>query len=227
MFSMRASVVRTGERAFTILELLVSAVIFVIMLALLGSVIMHFNTAWRQGDAQKERRQNARVIFDTISRDLQGAVPALPGTGTNRVPFQVQQTNNSDALLWGTSLPANRTRGDFATVGYFVDSQNRLYRCQTNAAESDLDTLTASAGGSNFTGLLAENVVSLTATAVARDGSTNTIFTTNLPVAVDLTLLLADWRTLKQNPNLTVPDPSNPPADVQVFRTRVELPAAP
>lgn len=231
MYSTPASAVRVGRRGFTVLELLVGAAIFGIMVILLASIISQFNRAWQQGDAQKSARQNARVIFDTISRDLQGAVPALPGTLSNAVPFQVV-TNfslpGSDGLLWGTALPANRTRSDFVSVGYFVNSAHELYRSQTNAVEPSLTQLTATAGGTNFFGLLAENVIAFQAVPISRDGSTNTAtFTTNLPVAVDLTLALADWRALKRNPTLTVTNLLNPPPGVQVYRTRVDLPAAP
>jgi len=221
------------RRGFTVLELLVATAIFIIMVILLVSIISHVNTAWQQTDAQKTRRQNARVVFDAICRDLQGAVPALPGQGTNPVVFQLISgfaRPGSQALFWGTALPVNRTKSDLSTVGYFVSADNKLYRCYTNAAVSDLASLTNSVGGTNYTGLLAENILGLTASVINSDGTstTNTAsYTTNLPVAVDLVLALSDARTLLQHPNLSATNLSSPPAGVQVFRTRIDLPSAP
>lgn len=222
----------TCRKGFSVLELLVAAAVFSLLLVLLVSATSHINNAWQQSEAQKIRRQNARAIFTTLSRDLQSAAPRLPGQSANPVPFQQLAGFGdpaSQGLFWGLSLPGNRSGSDLSTVGYFVGADHSLYRCYTNAAESDVMLLTNNTGGTNHIGLLAGNVLRFVTSTVEADGGTNgasAVYTTNLPRAVDVTLVLTDSRTLKRHPDLAVTNLESPPAGVQVFRARIDIPAS-
>lgn len=217
------------RNGFSVLELLVAAALFSLLVV---TAISHINSAWQQTEAQRSRRQNARAVFATLSRDLQGAVPGLPGQSTNPVPFQQFSgfgNPSSHGLFWGLSLPGNRSGSDLATVGYFVGADNKLYRCYTNAAESDVAALTNGTGGTNYMGLLAGNVLSLITSTLEADGSTNAataVYSTNLLQAVEVILVLSDSRTLKRHSSLSVTNLENPPAGVQAFRSRIDLPAS-
>lgn len=212
--------------------MLVATAVFMLMVSLLLTTASHINTAWQQANGQKARRENARHVFSLMNRDLQGAIPAVPGAGTNRVAFQLSSEFHgtpSDGVFWLASLPATRSSSDLATIGYFVTDNHKLYRLQTNAVVPNLADGADTGGTSDATALLAENVVRMDIELINGDGTTemsSVSYQTNLPRFADVTLLVADARTLDRQPNLLVPDIGNPPEGVQVFRTRVELPTA-
>jgi prepilin-type N-terminal cleavage/methylation domain-containing protein len=219
--------------AFTLIELLVATAVFLLMASLLLSMSSQVNTAWQQALGQKTRRENARQIFSLLQRDLQAAIPVLPGTATNAVPFQLLVDyggEGSAGLFWLASLPSTRTSSDVATVGYFVAGNHRLYRTFTNAAVPNFPDLVDQSGSAEEEkGLLAENILRMDVSLIGADGAEiapPAIHETNLPRFADVTLVVADERTLARQPNLTVPDLLNPPKGVQVFRARMEIPAA-
>jgi len=216
-----------------LIELLVATTVFMLMASLLLTMTSHVNTAWQQTLGQKSRRENARNVFALLQRDLQAAIPALPGSGTNTVSFQLRADYGkaqSEGLFWLASLPSTRTSSDVATVGYFVAANNRLYRSFTNAAVTNLpDIIDQSGSAEEERGLLAENILRMDVSLFDGDGSQISppaTYSTNLPRFADVTLVVADERTLLRQPNLTVPDVQNPPKGVQVFRSRMEIPAA-
>lgn len=221
--------------AFTIIELLVAAAVFMLMLTILFGAISQFNSAWSQSQGQKNRRESARTLLDLISRDLQATIPPLSGVGTNAVSFELYNgavgDTNSQALFWQTTLPVNRSKSDVATVGYFVNADHSLYRLYTNAPLAGLWAQTNSVGGPNYNNLLAEGVLRMAVTLFNKDGtvSSNTAtYATNLPAAAEITLVLADDRTLLKHPALVVTNLAGPlPQGVQLFRTRIEIPSSP
>lgn len=222
---------RRYSHAFTLIEVLVGAAIFMLMAVLLMAVLSQINNAWQQVQGQKARRESARIVFGLLNRDLQGTIPALPGTGSNAVSFQLLSgfgNPSSQALFWQTAIPVSRSKSDVATVGYFLSEDYKLYRMYTNSPVNGLQGATNTTGGTNDTGLVAENILRMTVSLINKDGTTNTATTsyeTNLPSAADITLLVSDARTLLQHPTLGVPDVDNPPNGVQVFRTRIDIPA--
>lgn len=207
--------------------------VFLLMASLLLSMTAQVNSAWQQALGQKSRRENARQVFALLQRDLQSAIPALPGAGTNSVSFQLLAdygTAGSEGLFWLASLPATRTASDVATVGYFVAGNHRLYRSFTNAAVNNLPDLVDQTGNAEEDrGLLAENILRLDVSLIGSDGTEilpPAIYSTNLPRFADVTLVVADEQTLARQPTLTVSDIHNPPKGVQVFRSRMEIPAS-
>lgn len=215
------------SRAFTVLELLVAFAVFSIMVALLFTMVSQANKAWHQTSSQKDRSEVGRACLDLMTRDLQGAIPPLSGVGTNTVAFELDASTGSNAALyWQTISPINRSKSDLATIGYCVSS-NELCRLYTNAPLAGLSSAPLS---SNSTNVLAEGVVRLDITLFDRDGTvvTNSAsYTTNLPASAEVKLAIADERTLLQHPALTVPDLDNPPAGVDVYRARIDLPCSP
>lgn len=204
-----------------------------LMTSLLLSMASQVNTAWQQALGQKARRENARQIFALLQRDLQAAIPALPGAGTNAVPFQLLADygrEDSEGMFWLAALPSSRTAGDVATVGYYVTANNRLYRAFTNAVVPNLpDVVDQSGTAREEGGLLADNILRLEVRLIGADGSEVSApasYSTNLPRFADVTLVVADERTLARQPNLSVTDVLNPPKGVRVFRSRMEIPAA-
>lgn len=222
-----ASSPNKGAKAFTVLELLVAFAVFSLMVALLFTMMSQANKAWQQALGQKDRSEVGRACLDLIARDLQGTIPPLPGVGTNTVNFELDDAGGTnDALYWQTISPINRSKSDIATIGYYVSS-NELCRLYTNAP---LVNLASTANPANAANVLAKGVVRLDVTLYDRDGSavTNSAsYSTNLPVSAEVKLAVADARTLLQHPTLSVPDLDNPPAGVNVYRTRIDLPCSP
>src|SRR5262245_51806336 len=114
---------------FTLVEMLVSMTILAVIVALLGSMASSVSRVWQSGNAQSDRRRNARPIVDLISADLSGALlPVDPKAEPSKpnLQFTLNPTNVSeeyrhpDALFWQAPVATDQTRGDLAQVGYFV-----------------------------------------------------------------------------------------------------------
>lgn len=217
--------------AFTVLEMLVAAAVFLMMATLLFSIMSQVNAAWQQADGQKNRRELGRALVDLMARDLQGAIPPLPGSGTNVVNFELETgavgIADSDCVFWQTRLPANRARTDVMTVGYYVGTNHEFYRAAQSGPLPSIVSEAAGLGATN--GVLAEGVIRMAVQAFNRDGSTSSgsaVYTTNLPSAIEVTLAIADGRTLARNPSLAVPDFNDPPQGVHIFRSRIDLPCS-
>lgn len=217
--------------AFTLIEVLVGATIFMLMAVLLMTVLSQINNAWQQVQGQKARRECADC--------LRIAQSGPPGNDSRVARSRQQCREFSAPLQVSEALPAKQSFGkrrfrsavpksDVATVGYFLSEDYKLYRIYTNSPVNGFQSATNTMGGTNDSGLVAENILRMTVSLINKDGSTNaatTNYETNLPSAADITLLVSDARTLLQHPTLGVPDVNNPPSGVQVFRTRIDIPA--
>ena len=61
---------KSRQQAFTLIELLISVVLMMILVGAVVMVFMHSSEVVTLAEAKTEVYQNARVIFDTIGRDL-------------------------------------------------------------------------------------------------------------------------------------------------------------
>ncbi len=173
---------------FTILELLVATAIFALLATLLLSMTSEASKLWQRAENQKARRQIARIIIETMSRDMESvAFPVVSGA-TNSLQLVVGSatgtTNlNPNAAFWQATASGTGPIGGLAEVGYFVqwkDNRSALCRYYVPGTNADSifsssainwkDWLTASkidayAPGLNdsnsYGGLLAENVLGL------------------------------------------------------------------
>lgn len=173
---------------FTILELLVATAIFALLATLLLSMTSEASKLWQRAEAQKARRQMARIIIETMSRDMESATFPVVSSSTNSLQFVVGNSTgltnlNPNAAFWQATVPGSGPVGGLAEVGYFVQwKDNRPALCRyfvpgTNAdsifsssAANWKDWLTAAKVGAyapglddsnSFNGLLAENVLGL------------------------------------------------------------------
>lgn len=118
-----------SRRAFTIVELLVATAVLALIVSLLGTMTSNVSRIWMTGNAQSDRRRNARAIVDLISSDLKGAIlpvdPAAEPTKPN-LQFVLNPTEvppeyrNPDAIFWQAPVATDQSRGDIAEIGYFV-----------------------------------------------------------------------------------------------------------
>lgn len=185
---MRNSRPFTFAPGFTILELLVATAIFALLATILLSLTSEASKLWQRAETQKARRQIARIIIETVSRDMESATFPVVSSATNSLQFVVGNSTgltnlNPNAAFWQATASGNGPAGGLAEVGYFVQwKDNRSALCRyyvpgTNAdsifsssAANWKDWLTAAkvsayAPGLNdsnsFNGLLAENVLGL------------------------------------------------------------------
>jgi prepilin-type N-terminal cleavage/methylation domain-containing protein len=171
--------------AFTLLELLVAITLFAVVAVILLSFINSMNAAWQQGISHNERRGAAMSVFHRISRDLRHAALPTDAAGAS-LQFVVNPPSLSStyklaqAMFWQAPSATERSRGDLAIVGYFVqwaDAVPKLCRFLANPSAANSHLLYASPGAwikdsllasdapatraSGYVGQLAENVLGL------------------------------------------------------------------
>jgi prepilin-type N-terminal cleavage/methylation domain-containing protein len=125
-WSVRISRHPRGQCAFTLLEVLVSMAVLLLMVVLLHGILSGASGAWKLGEANKDRMQNARTISDFIANELESALLPLNRTSTNSLQLVVNplgistQTSHRDSIFWQSPLAVDQALGDVAEIGYFV-----------------------------------------------------------------------------------------------------------
>jgi prepilin-type N-terminal cleavage/methylation domain-containing protein len=119
-----------GQRAFTLIEVLVSMAVLLLMVVLLHGILSGASGAWKLGEANKDRMQSARAISDFIANELESALLPLNRTSTNSLQLVVNpsgidsqvssQVSHRDSIFWQSPLAVDQALGDVAEIGYFV-----------------------------------------------------------------------------------------------------------
>jgi type II secretory pathway pseudopilin PulG len=172
-------------RGFTLLELLVATAVFIGLVVILVSIAASLSSFWQLGIAHNERRSSALSAFSRMARDLRFAsLPPDPSATNFQLVINPTKVGGSylfpQAAFWQAPVASDRSRGNMALVGYFVQWVNetngpvpklcRLLIDSTNyqyQRPSDWisDTLIASKApatkASDYDGQLAENVLGL------------------------------------------------------------------
>lgn len=240
------------KRGFTIVELLAATAVFMVMMALLVGVVSQVNAGWQRAEAQKNRREAARVVLDYLVRDLEAALsplPQAPSVNLDMNPDAFSTYRNRDALFWKAALPAEPATSDTCVIGYFVKppEDGESYRlCRfvapltfsTTTIDETLDsvaTLTPADQSGDYKGLVAEGVVGLWVTLYDRNnqvlaspgGSYRSTSRDDFPAMAEIALVVADPRVLGRQTGLA--NYSSPEAcaagfaGAQIFRTKVQL----
>ena len=173
--------------AFSLLELLVATAVFIALALILVSIAGSLSSFWQMGISHNERRSAALAAFSRMARDLRFAAAPINPNSTN---FQlvINPTNGAlssnyllpQAAFWQAPVASDRSRGNMALVGYFVQWVNeangstpklcRLLVDSTNfqfGKPSDWvnDALIASNAPANkasaYDGQLAENILGI------------------------------------------------------------------
>jgi len=125
-WSVRISRHPRGQSAFSLLEVLVSMAVLLLMVVLLHGILSGASGAWKLGEANKDRMQNARTISDFIANELESALLPLNRTSTNSLQLVVNppgistQVSHRDSIFWQSPLAVDQALGDVAEIGYFV-----------------------------------------------------------------------------------------------------------
>jgi prepilin-type N-terminal cleavage/methylation domain-containing protein len=115
-----------GQRAFTLIEVLVSMAILLLIVVVLHGILSSASGAWKLGEANKDRMQNARTISDFIANELESALLPINRTSTNSLQLVVNppgisaEVSHRDSIFWQSPLAVDQALGDVAEIGYFV-----------------------------------------------------------------------------------------------------------
>ncbi len=111
--------------AFSLLELLVATAVFVALGLILVSIAGSLSSFWQMGISHNERRTSVLAAFSRMARDLRFAAAPMNPASTN-FQFVINPTNVGanyrlpQAAFWQAPVASDRTSGDMALVGYFV-----------------------------------------------------------------------------------------------------------
>jgi hypothetical protein len=111
--------------AFSLLELLVATAVFLGLALILISIAGSLSSFWQMGISHNERRSSVLAAFSRMARDLRFAAAPINPASTN-FQFVINPgglgTNYKlpQAAFWQAPVASDRSRGDVALVGYFV-----------------------------------------------------------------------------------------------------------
>ena len=171
--------------AFSLLELLVATAVFVALGLILVSIAGSLSSFWQMGISHNERRTSVLAAFSRMARDLRFAAAPINPASTN-FQFVINPTNVGtnyrlpQAAFWQAPVASDRTSGDMALVGYFVqwvaesngsvpklcrlliDSTNYQYRKPSTWVDDALIASNAPANKAwSYEGQLAENILGI------------------------------------------------------------------
>ena len=191
--------------AFSLLELLVATAVFLGLALILVSIAGSLSSFWQMGIAHNERRAAALAAFSRMARDLRFAsAPINPASTNFQLVINPSNVGSAyklpQAAFWQAPVAADRSQGDIALVGYFVqwvtnsptdfgpklcrlvvDSTNFQFRRPADWVDNALIANFAPATRAlDYRGQLAENVLGLwlqpldqAKQPITRDASTN------------------------------------------------------
>ncbi|HXI83511.1 MAG TPA: prepilin-type N-terminal cleavage/methylation domain-containing protein, partial [Verrucomicrobiae bacterium] len=126
----------SSQRGFTLLELLTSMTLLLVMVGFLAVAFNSASVAWKQGEKDVDRYQQARATVDLMARDLSQAV----------VSPKIQFYGITNGLAFMAPVSDNPNVADLAEVAYVLGPETAppftLKRRFTTAASSQWDIYT-------------------------------------------------------------------------------------
>jgi hypothetical protein len=228
--------------AFSLLELLVATAVFLGLALVLVSIAGSLSSFWQMGISHNERRSATLAAFSRMARDLRFAAAPINPNSTN---FQlvINPTNLGtnyklpQAAFWQAPVASDRSHGDMALVGYFVqwvaesngsvpklcrlliDSTNFQFRKPSDWVTDALIASNAPANkASGYEGQLAENILGIWMQPLDQARRPITVDATNGAYANGEFDSTKGYRTVLTNGTNTVPYTFAPalPASVEV-----------
>jgi type II secretory pathway pseudopilin PulG len=123
----KTAATRSLTGAFTLVEVLVASGIMALMVLALASVLGSVTNLSSQASSRLDAVRLGREVFDLFNRDLSQAVITRRPLGTSGPlqfcvnPAQIGAAyRNASAVFWQSAISRDRTSGNLAVVGYFV-----------------------------------------------------------------------------------------------------------
>jgi hypothetical protein len=171
-------------RGFTLLELLVATAVFIGLALILVSIAASLSSSWQLGIAHNERRSSALAAFSRMARDLRFASLSSDPSATNfQLVINPAKVGGSyllpQAAFWQAPVASDRSRGNMALVGYFVqwvkeadgsvpklcrllvDSNYQMQKPSDFVSDALIASNAPATKASGYAGQLAENVLGL------------------------------------------------------------------
>ncbi len=120
-----------NRRAFTLVELLAAIAVLALLMSLVFGAYNKPSRAWSAGERRTEAFQNARLVLETMGRELESAV-ATSNAITGRKITLLSYANES-------SMPASAQPGELATVETPNDQLFFVAARPDTSGTSDLD----------------------------------------------------------------------------------------
>ncbi len=216
-----------GERALTLLEMMVAMSLLLIIVLGLYAMFDQTQRAFRGGLTQTDVLEAQRAAMDIMTRDLEQSRPLPAATGCTNfytelnpflVPLQLPLFGGATFFTEADSFFfLNRYQSNWTGVAYliaatstnasdqilFQNGVGTLYRFSvtTNGPTMNATNLVDAFLNASFSDYqrVADGAVHLKMRAYQSDGTTNTVFTgTLLPVYVDLELGILEPRVVEQ-----------------------------
>lgn len=187
------------NRAFTIIEILVSVAILALIVVLGAGIVGSASGVSRATIQRTALREDARSVFDRMALDFSSAV--------RFDTYQFETTSGTDSVLSLLSRASQSDSTRLRRIDYQV-ATNGLFRSVREVGWNESQDLAAVQAGTGE--LLAPSVGRMVAQALLNDGTTQTAMTnpsvrTNpRPVGVRVALVLAD-AGLRKSRELTPP----------------------
>jgi|GEM_PF-260120 hypothetical protein len=96
-----------ARRAFTIIELLVAIGVTVVLVALMLNISVNVLNGWNRSSGKLRNENQARLVLDYLSQDLQGAILKYDTNTWLAATIQRDQSGTGDAGISGTVFTAN------------------------------------------------------------------------------------------------------------------------
>jgi len=212
---------KKGKRiAFTLVELVAAAAIFLILIVVLASISNQAAIVWSRSESKSDLREAARAAISRMGSEMKQAVLPLYQKDQKSLQFVINPPGISagyksrDAVFWQAPIATSRETGDLAIVGYFIRKDGKvpkLCRLFVNPGDAAykmhdgtgtwlddalLDLKAPGTEASDLQGVFLENVPGMWVTAYS-DASTpyasyDSRVAAKLPVRVEISLALLD-----------------------------------
>jgi type II secretory pathway pseudopilin PulG len=145
-----------NRRSFTLLEILIAATIFVIVIGMVYTIFSGTLSYWKRGYSLNSRQQAARLVFSRMTDNISSLFLSIP---RNIYCFGL---NNK---FYFVSSSVKGGEGDLAEMGYeLVQLENRLVFSYQEKADFDFDTY-------DYKNTIAVDVMGLNFSYLDKDGS--------------------------------------------------------
>lgn len=116
------------EKSFTLIELMISVVIFSIILLAIFQVLHVGDISWHTGEAKVNVQQEARRALESMSKELVEADIVIPaeGTSTDTTTFLIPESVTGGVISWSPSYQ------------YLLSGDNQLIRQAPDGAQTIL-----------------------------------------------------------------------------------------
>ncbi len=198
------------RRGFTLVEMLLAVLIFVVIMALLLRAFTDLEETWTTTDRLSEIYNNANVVFDVFTRDLQAATATGgdPEDAGDNICFHQPGSQSLSFVTVGNPLDEEAT-SDSVEVVYRLNG-HALERAAINSAETeagyDIYGPRPEPSADRLNGqydTVIENVNAMTFQCYDYSGSSNSYDSvpdqsTDLPEAIKVQLTLLDDRSMER-----------------------------